>query len=168
MARRSPAISTLLVDLLLVRRLPPFHAKLGKRLVKSPKVYVRDSGIVHALLGLDDRDAVLGHPVAGGGWEGFVVENLLGAAPERVKPWFYRTAGGAEIDLLLEMPGGDLWAVEVKRGRAPRLDKGFHHARQDLEPKRSFVVYSGVERYPRGEDVEVIGLEELASLLAAA
>ena len=157
----------LLVDLLLVRRLPPFHANVGKRLVKSPKVYVRDSGIVHTLLGLDDRDAVLGHPVAGGSWEGFVLENLLGAAPERVKPWYYRTAAGAEIDLLLQMPGGELWAVEVKRGLAPRLDKGFHHARQDLNPERSFVVYSGIERYPKGEDVEVIGLGELATLLAA-
>ena len=156
----------LLVDLLLVRRLPPFHANVGKRLVKSPKVYVRDSGIVHTLLGLDDRDAVLGHPVAGGSWEGFVLENLLGAAPERVKPWFYRTAAGAEIDLVLELPAGDLWAVEIKRGLAPRLDKGFHHARLDLNPKRSFIVYSGVERYPKGEGVEVIGLSELASLLA--
>ena len=156
----------LLVDLLLVRRLPPFHANVGKRLVKSPKVYVRDSGIVHALLGLDDRDAVLGHPVAGGSWEGFVLENLLSAAPERVRPWFYRTAAGAEIDLVLQMPGGDLWAVEIKRGLAPRLDKGFHHARQDLNPTRSFVVYSGIERYPRSEAVEVIGLGELASLLA--
>ncbi len=156
----------LLVDLLLVRRLQPFHVNVGKRLVKSPKVYVRDSGIVHTLLGLDDRDAVLGHPVAGGSWEGFVLENLLSVAPERVKPWFYRTAAGAEIDLVLQMPGGDLWAVEIKRGLAPRLDKGFHHARQDLNPKRSFVVYSGVERYPKGEDVEVIGLGELASLLA--
>ena len=157
----------LLVDLLLVRRLPPFHANVGKRLVKSPKVYVRDSGIVHTLLGLDDRDAVLGHPVAGGSWEGFVMENLLGAAPDRVKPWFYRTAAGAEIDLLLQMPGGALWAVEIKRGLAPRLDKGFHHARQDLDPERSFVVYSGIERYPKSEDVEVIGLGELATLLAA-
>ncbi len=156
----------LLVDLLLIRRLPPFHVNVGKRLVKSPKVYVRDSGIVHTLLGLDDRDAVLGHPVAGGSWEGFVLENLLSVAPERVKPWFYRTAAGAEIDLVLQMPGGDLWAVEIKRGLAPRLDKGFHHARQDLNPKRSFVVYSGVERYPKGDDVEVIGLGELASLLA--
>jgi len=156
----------LLVDLLLVRRLPPFHANVGKRLVKSPKVYVRDSGIVHALLGLDDRDAVLGHPVAGGSWEGFVLENLLSAAPERVRPWFYRTAAGAEIDLVLQMPGGDLWAVEIKRGLAPRLDKGFHHARQDLSPTRSFVVYSGIERYPKSEAVEVIGLGELASLLA--
>ncbi len=157
----------LLVDLLLVRRLPPFHANVGKRLVKSPKVYVRDSGIVHTLLGLDDRDAVLGHPVAGGSWEGFVMENLLGAAPDRVKPWFYRTAAGAEIDLLLQMPGGELWAVEIKRGLAPRLDKGFHHARQDLNPDRSFVVYSGFDRYPKGEDLEVIGLGELATLLAA-
>ena len=156
----------LLVDLQLVRRVPPFHTNVRKRLVKSPKVYVRDSGIVHTLLGLDDREAILGHPVAGGSWEGFVLENLLGAAPERVKPWFYRTAAGAEIDLVLELPGGDLWAVEIKRGLAPRLDKGFHHARQDLNPERSFVVYSGNERYPKGETVEVIGLSELASLLA--
>ena len=158
----------LLVDLLLVRRLSPMHANVGKRLVKSPKVYVRDSGIVHTLLGLDDRDAVLGHPVAGGSWEGFVVENLLRAAPDRVKAWFYRTAAGAEIDLVLEMPGGKLWAVEIKRGLAPKLDRGFHHARQDLDPERSFVVYSGDDRHPRGEGVEAIGLGELASLLAAA
>ena len=157
----------LLVDLLLVRRLPPFHANTGKRLVKSPKVYVRDSGIVHALLGLDDRDAVLGHPVAGGSWEGFVLENLLGAGPERVKASFYRTAAGAEIDLVLELPGGKLWAVEIKRGLAPKLDRGFHHAREDLEPERSFVVYSGGDRYSRNEGVEVIGLGELASLVAA-
>ena len=158
----------LLVDLLLVRRLSPLCPNVGKRLVKSPKVYVRDSGIVHTLLGLDDRDAVLGHPVAGGSWEGFVLENLLGAAPERAKPWFYRTAAGAEIDLVLEMPGGRLWAIEIKRGLAPKLDKGFHHAREDLSPERSFVVYSGNDRYPKGDRVEVIGLGELAALLAAA
>ena len=156
----------LLVDLLLVRRLPPFHANVGKRLVKSPKIYVRDSGIVHTLLGLDDRDAVLGHPVAGGSWEGFVLENLLGAAPERTKAYFYRTTAGAEIDLALEMPDGKLWAVEIKRGLAPKLDKGFHHAREDINPERSFVVYSGDDRYPKSEGVEVIGLGELASLLA--
>ncbi len=156
----------LLVDLLLVRRLPPFHANVGKRLVKSPKIFVRDSGIVHTLLGLDNREAVLGHPVAGGSWEGFVVENLLGAARERVKPYFYRTAAGAEIDLVLQMPGGKLWAIEVKRGLAPRLDRGFHHAREDLDPDRSFVVYSGADRYPKGEAIEVISPGDLASLLA--
>jgi predicted AAA+ superfamily ATPase len=156
----------LLVDLLLVRRLLPFHANVGKRLVKAPKVYVRDSGIVHTLLGLDDRDAVLGHPVAGGSWEGFVLENLLGAAPERVKACFYRTAAGAEIDLVLELPGGKLWAIEIKRGLAPKLEKGFHHAREDLKPERSFVVYSGDDRYPKGAGIEVIGVAELASLIA--
>ncbi len=156
----------LLVDLLLVRRLPPFHANVGKRLVKSPKVYVRDSGIVHTLLRLDDRDAVLGHPVAGGSWEGFVLENLLSAAPERVSASFYRTSAGAEIDLVLELPGGRLWAVEIKRGLAPGLDKGFHHARQDLRPQRCFIVYSGDERYAKADGVEMIGLSELASLVA--
>jgi len=156
----------LLVDLLLVRRLSPFHANVGKRLVKSPKVYVRDSGIVHTLLGLDDREALLGHPVAGGSWEGFVLENLLGAAPERVKAHFYRTAASAEIDLVLEMPRGALWTVEIKRGHAPKLDKGFHHAREDLDPERSFVVYSGDDRYPKGDGIEVIGLGELATILA--
>ena len=158
----------LLVDLLLVRRLSPLCPNVGKRLVKSPKVYVRDCGIVHTLLGLDDRDAVLSHPVAGGSWEGFVLENLLGTAPERVKPWFYRTAAGAEIDLVLELPGGKLWAIEIKRGLSPKLDKGFHHAREDLSPERAFVVYSGNDRYPKDEGVEVIGLGELAALLAAA
>lgn len=158
----------LLVDLLLVRRLPPFHANVGKRLVKSPKVYVRDSGIVHALLGLDGREAVLGHPVAGGSWEGFVLENLLAAAPERTRAYFYRTAAGAEIDLVLEMPGGRLWAIEIKRGLAPTLDKGFHHARENLKPERSFIVYSGEDRYPKGEGIEVIGIAELAGLVAEA
>lgn len=158
----------LLVDLLLVRRLPPLHANIGKRLVKSPKVYVRDSGIVHALLGLDDREAVLGHPVAGGSWEGFVLENLLGAAPARIKASFYRTAAGAEIDLVLELPGGKLWAIEIKRGLAPKLDKGFHHAREDLKPERSFLVYSGEDRYPKGNGIEAIGVKELASVIAEA
>lgn len=156
----------LLADLLLVRRLPPLHANVGKRLVKSPKVYVRDSGIVHTLLGLDDREAVLGHPVAGGSWEGFVLENLLAAAPERAKAYFYRTAAGAEIDLVLELPGGKLWAIEIKRGLAPKLERGFHHAREDLQPERCFIVYAGEDRYPKGEGIEVIGVEELASIIA--
>ena len=156
----------LLVDLLLVRRLPPFHANVGKRLVKSPKVYVRDSGIVHTLLGLDDRNAVFGHPVAGNSWEGFVLENLLVATPPRVAASFYRTAAGAEIDLVLEIPGGELWAVEIKRSLAPKLQKGFHLAREDLGPERTFVVYAGDDSYPRSEGIEVIGLNDLASVLS--
>lgn len=157
----------LLVDLLLVRRLPAYHANIGKRLVKSPKVYVRDSGIVHALLGLQDGNALLGHPVVGGSWEGFVIETLIGAAPEATQAFFYRTFSGAEIDLLLEMPGGQLWAIEVKRTVAPKLERGFHQARQDLSPDRSFVVYSGTERYPLMDGIEALGLREMAQILSA-
>jgi uncharacterized protein len=155
----------LLVDLLLVRRLQPLHTNAGKRLVKAPKVYIRDSGLVHTLLGLDDREAVLGHPVAGGSWEGFVLETLLSCAPERAQAWFYRTAAGAEMDLVLDLPGGLRWAIEIKRSSAPRLSKGFHQARADLEPERCFVVYAGHERYPLAAGVDAIGVTELADLL---
>jgi len=155
----------LLVDLLLVRRLQPLHANVAKRLVKSAKVYVRDSGLLHSLLGLDDRDAVYGHPVVGGSWEGFVVETLLSVAPERCGAWFYRTAAGAEMDLVLDLPGGQRWAIEVKRGLAPKLGKGFHQARADLAPDRTFVVIPAEDHYPLGDGVEAIGVAELAGLL---
>ena len=156
----------LLVDLLLVRRLPPWHANVGKRLVKSPKVYVRDSGLVHALLGIGDKDTLVSHPVLGASWEGFVVEQVLAAAPEGATGHFYRTSAGAEIDLLLHLPGGKLWAIEVKRSLSPRPEKGFHHACADLSPARRFIVYPGDERYPLNAEVEAIPLPELARLLA--
>ena len=156
----------LLVDLLLVRRLPPFHANVRKRLVKSPKVYVRDSGLVHALLGLEDHNALAGHPVAGASWEGFVIENLLAAVPPGTAASFYRTQAGAEVDLVLELPGrGRPWAIEIKLGLTPRPGRGFHNARGDIEPERSFIVYSGDERYPLSAEVEAIGLREMAEVL---
>ena len=156
----------LLVDLLLVRRLRPFHANIRKRLVKSPKVYVRDSGLVHALLGLENHNALAGHPVAGASWEGFVIENLLAAVPPATAASFYRTQAGAEVDLVLERPGGRRpWAIEIKLGLTPRPSRGFHHAREDIGPERSFIVYSGDERYPLSEDVEAIGLREMAAVL---
>ncbi len=159
----------LLVDLLLVRRLPPYQTNVGKRLVKSPRVYVRDSGLVHTLLGIDDRDSLLGHPVAGASWEGFVVENILRVVPERVQASFYRTAAGAEMDLVLEWPGGEIWAIEIKRGLAPSLGRGFHNTREDLQPSRTFVAYSGQERYAKSDGVEMIGVRELcAEVMAAA
>jgi predicted AAA+ superfamily ATPase len=155
----------LLVDLLLVRRLQPWHHNAGKRLVKSPKVYVRDSGIVHALLRLPTREDVLGHPVAGGSWEGFVVESLLAAAPEGTDATFYRTSAGAEIDLVLTLPGDVLWAIEIKRGSAPKVGRGFHQACADLSPAKQFVVYGGTERFPLNADTEAVGLAEMAMLL---
>jgi predicted AAA+ superfamily ATPase len=156
----------LLVDLLLVRRLPPYLANTGKRLVKSPKVYVRDSGLVHALLGLEDYNALAGHPIVGPSWEGFVIENILELVPEQTRAGFYRTSAGAEIDLVLEIPRQKgPWAIEVKRGLVASPSKGFHVAREDLKAERSFVVYSGGERFPVAEGIEAIGLRELAALL---
>ena len=155
----------LLVDLLLVRRLMPFHVNVGKRLVKSPKYYIRDSGIVHSLLGLNSYEEILGHPAAGGSWESFVIETLLSTTSYRVKPYFYRTSAGAEIDLLLELPGPKYWAVEIKRSLAPSLGKGFHHARTDVNPEHSFVIYSGNERYNKTKGVEVISVREMAEEL---
>jgi predicted AAA+ superfamily ATPase len=157
----------LLVDLLLVRRLPPWHSNAGKRLVKSPKVYVRDSGIAHALLGIRDQEALLGHPVVGATWESFVMETLIGAAPEGTEAHFYRTSNGTEIDLLLTLPNGELWAVEVKRSSAPKLERGFHSACADLRPQRRFLVYPGTERFPLDETTDAIGVISLAQALRA-
>ncbi|MBI4791512.1 MAG: ATP-binding protein [Deltaproteobacteria bacterium] len=157
----------LLVDLLLVRRLMPWHANTKKRLVKAPKVFIRDSGVAHTLLGIGDRETLLGHPVAGMSWESFVLETLIAAAPERTVPSFYRTAAGAEIDLLLDIPGHGLWAVEIKRSLAPRPEKGFYHARADLQPAHSYIVYAGEEGYPLSAEVEVISPAALAGILAA-
>ena len=157
----------LLVDLLLVRRLPPWHRNVGKRLVKSPKVFVRDSGLVHALLGLGNKEQLLGHPVVGPSWESFVLETLLVLAPRGTEANFYRTAAGAEIDLVLTLPGGKLWAVEIKRSSAPKLERGFHLACADLKPARRFVVYPGADRFPLDAETEVLGLAELGKRLQA-
>ena len=157
----------LMADLLIVRRLPAWHATLGKRLVKSPKVYVRDSGLVHALLNVADKETLLAHTIVGQSWECFVIENLLVSAGEKSQGYFYRTGGGAEIDLLLAFPGGKLWAVEIKRSLTPKLERGFHAACEDLAPVRKFVVYPGRERYRVAPDIEVVPLEELAALVSA-
>jgi predicted AAA+ superfamily ATPase len=156
----------LMVDLLMVRRLQPRLANVGKRLVRSPKVYVRDSGLVHALLGLVDKEAVLGHPVAGPSWEGMAVENLLAVTGERAEGSFYRTSSGAEVDLILTWRDGREWAIEVKRSLTPRLERGMRSALADIEPERSFVVYPGEERYKLGPSTDAIGLFELCQEVA--
>ncbi|HEX9698881.1 MAG TPA: ATP-binding protein [Acidobacteriota bacterium] len=152
----------LMVDLLLVRRLPAWHRNIRKRLVKSPRVYVRDSGITHALLGLSSKEDLLGHPVVGKSWEGFVIENLLSVAPARTEASFYRSAGGAEIDLILSLPGRKPWAIEVKRSLDPRPRRGFHHACADVEPEARYVVYPGNETFAISTEVEAIGVHALA------
>ena len=155
----------LLVDLLLVRRLPPLHANVGKRLVKAPKVYVRDSGLVHALLGIGSLEQLAGHPVVGESWEGYVIETLISALPPRARPYFYRTSAGAEIDLVVEHPDGARWAIEVKRSLSARVGRGFHLSCEDLEPACAFVVHAGDDRYPLSDSVEAIGVREMAGEL---
>lgn len=155
----------LLVDLLLVRRLPAWHSNAGKRLVKSPKVFIRNSGLAHALLRIGDQEQLLGHPVVGASWEAFVIETLIAAAPRGTEAHFYRTATGNEIDLVLNLPAGKLWAIEIKRSSAPKVERGFHLACADLEPTQRFVVYPGDERYPLGDDIEAISLPELTEIL---
>ena len=161
----------LLAELLLVRRLPPLRANIGKRLVKSPKVYVRDSGLVHALLGIETPEQLAGHPVAGRSWEGHVVETLLSVLPPGAAAAFYRTSAGAELDLVLDLAGdlagGGRLAVEIKRSLSARPSRGFHAARADLSPARAFVVHAGEDRYPVAEGVEAIGVRELAAELRA-
>lgn len=157
----------LMVDLLLVRRLPPHLINVGKRLVRSPKVYVRDSGLLHSLLGLKDKETILGHPIVGASWEGLAIENLLAAADPQIQPSFYRTSHGAEVDLVLTWPGGETWAIEIKRTLAPTVQRGLHIALADIAPARAFIVYAGDERYPLAPGVEAIGLAELCTELVA-
>jgi predicted AAA+ superfamily ATPase len=157
----------LLVDLLLVRRLRPWSGNVGKRLVRSPKVFVRDSGLVHALLELRDWNDVLGHPVAGSSWEGFVIESLIAAAGESYTPLFYRTEDGAEVDLVLERGGRVAIAVEIKRSTAPQRSRGFRLACDALRADEAYVVHGGTGRWPMAGGVEATSAQELTSLLAS-
>lgn len=156
----------LMVDLLLVRRLQPWFVNTGKRLVKSPKVYIRDSGIVHQLLGIVQFDDLLSHPIVGMSWEGFVIENLICSAPSSAEAYFYRTSTGIEVDLLLQLPGKEFWAIEIKKTLAPKASKEFHKACEDIKPTQKFIVYTGDETFPLGKGVVAISLKDLMQRLA--
>ncbi len=155
----------LMVDLLLVRRLPSWRKSVRKRLVKAPRAYLRDSGICHALLGIDSFDALLGHPVAGGSWEGFVIENILSGLPAHVACSYYRSTGGSEIDLVLELGGGEVWAVEIKRSSVPKVARGFHNACDDVKADRRLVVHGGDESHPLGDGIEAVSLRDICAEL---
>ena len=154
----------LFVDLLLVRRLEPWHENVGKRLVKSPKIYLRDSGLLHALLGIETDEDLLGHPACGASWEGFVIENVISVLPEGSQAYFYRTAAGAEIDLVLQFPK-QRWAVEIKRSLSPAPTKGFHLGCEDLDVTGRWVVYPGEESYPLNAETQTIPLAKLIQKL---
>lgn len=155
----------LMVDLLLVRRLQPWSANIGKRLIRSPKVYVRDSGITHALLNIPSHNDLIAHPVVGGSWEGFVIENILAVAGPNALPYHYRTSAGAEIDLILEFSGQEKWAVEIKRSTAPAISKGFHTACDDIKADKRFVVHSGNDTFPINKTVTAIPLTGIMQMI---
>ena len=155
----------LLADLMLVRHLPAWHGNVGKRLVRAAKVYVRDSGITHALLGLANLESVLAHPVAGTSWEGFVIEQLIASAQD-AEASFYRTSHGAEADLVLAFRNGATWVVEIKRSSAPAVSKGFHLAAKDVGATKKLLVAPVALSYPMRDGIEVMNPLAAARLLA--
>ena len=158
----------LLEDLLLIRTLRPWSGNIGKRLVKAPKVYIRDSGLTHALLHLTTLDDVLGHPVVGASWEGFVLENLLSVLPDGATTWFYRTAAGAEIDLVIEQGQHQRYAIEIKRSLSPTVSKGFHLGCEDIKATHRFLVYPGKDKFPAANGLTVISLSDMMNELKPA
>ena len=151
----------------MIRTLRPWSGNGGKRLVRAPKVYLRDSGITHAVLNLTSLEDLFGHPVAGPSCEGFVLENRLSCLPPGFSPWFYRTAAGAEIDLVIEKNNRERIAIEIKPAMAPSVSKGFYIGCEDLKAGKRFIVYPGKERFPISKDVTVIPILEMMNVLEA-
>lgn len=157
----------ILTDLFLVRRVEPWYANVKKRLVKSPRYYVRDSGILHRLLGIGDYDSLLSNPILSKSWEGFVVENLHSVMPPLAQTNFFRTASGTEIDFVINMPNSEIWAIEIKFGRAPKIGKSFNQACEYVGATRKFIVYGGDDEFPVGNNVRMISLPNIMKKLIA-
>jgi len=156
----------LLHDLFLIRKLQPWASNVGKRLVKSPKVYIRDSGLTHALLRIKDMEELWGNPVVGGSWEGFIVEMLIADLPSWASPYFYRTSAGAEIDLLIDAGNKKRIAIEIKRSMTPSVTKGFTIGCDDVKATHRYFVYPGYERFPLSKEVTAIPLREMMEELS--
>ena len=157
----------ILQRLLLVRSLQPWHSNTGKRLTKSPRPFVRDTGILHALLNLRTTDDILSHSVVGKSWEGFVIENIMSVVTDQAKPYFYRTSAGAEIDLVLEFAPGKCWAIEIKLSSAPKIGRGFYAAADDINAERRILVHKGKDRFPMRHGVEAMPLNEVMNEVSA-
>jgi predicted AAA+ superfamily ATPase len=148
----------ILTDFYMVRQIQPWSGNTKKRLVKSPKIYLRDTGLLHKLLNIPAYESLLGNPVIGASWEGFVAENIILQLTDQWRYSYYRSSTQAEIDLVLEGPDDEVWAIEIKRSAAPQISRGFHTAAEDIKATRKFVVYPGSERFPMGQSTEAIGL----------
>ena len=155
----------ILGDTFIVRQLQPYYANIKKRLVKSPKVYIRDTGLLHALLGNRTLDALYGHPAVGNSWEGFVIEQIIGKLPKGWEFFFYRSSSGAEIDLLLIDNKKAAIAVEVKHSLSPKITKGFWISNRDLNCRKGYIVYPGDETYPLEKDVFALPLKNIADVV---
>jgi predicted AAA+ superfamily ATPase len=154
-----------LTDFYMVRQLQPWSGNVKKRLVKSPKIYIRDSGILHSLLNIFDIDGLLSHPGMGASWEAYVIENILSTIDSDWTYSFYRTATQIEIDLVLETPDNEIWAIEIKYSKAPKLSRGFYEACNDIKANKKWIVYSAEENYPMANEVEVVGLISFLDIL---
>jgi predicted AAA+ superfamily ATPase len=154
----------ILEETFIVRQIQPYHFNIKKRLIKSPKVYIRDSGLLHTLLNIRTIEDLHGHPSLGSSWEGFIVEQILGILPERWQTYFYRTGAGAEIDLILFDSKHKPVAAEIKYSISPKVDRGFWNAYEDLSCKKGYVVYPGVESYPLGKNVVTLPVKDLAEI----
>ena len=157
----------ILTDFYMVRQIQPWSGNTKKRLIKSPKIYLRDTGILHKLLNISQLEDLLGNPAVGASWEGFVAENIINGLSNKWRYSYYRTTAQTEIDLVLEGPGNQVWAIEIKRSVAPKLSKGFHTACEDINATSKFVVYSGTERFLMSGNTEAIGLIEFLNMINA-
>lgn len=157
----------ILTDFYMVRQIQPWSGSTKKRLIKSPKIYLRDTGLLHRLLNISSFETLLGNPVLGASWEGFVIENIILQLSTKWRFSYYRTSNGSEIDLVLENAANEIWAIEIKRSGAPVLKSTFYDACDDIKATKKFVVYGGNERYPLPNEVEAIGLIEFLQLIAS-
>ena len=155
----------ILIDLLLIRRIHPLHANVKKRLIKPPRYYVRDSGILHRLLDIGSYDSLLSNPILGKSWEGFVIENIHSVLPRFCETYFYQISAGSKIDLVIKMPNAEVWAVEIKYGVAPKLSKHYSRTCDDIGATQKYVVYSGDDEFPIRDGVRVISLERMMKKL---
>ena len=158
----------ILQDFFMVRQLHPWSGNTKKRLVKTPKVFIRDTGLLHSLLNITSFDQLLGHPAVGVSWEGFVLENILNYIPDNWSASYYRSSNQAEIDLVLEFGTKEVWAVEIKKSSAPTIRSGFHRACEDIAATKKHIVYSGSDRFPMRGDIEVVGVIEFLKMIAKA
>ncbi|MCB0546177.1 MAG: ATP-binding protein [Phaeodactylibacter sp.] len=148
----------------LIRRLQPYHTNIKKRLVKTPKVYIRDTGILHQLLGIPSLFELAGNPMLGASWETYVIEQISAILPDWAELYFYRTHQGTEADLVIARGGKPELLVEIKYSTTPRLSKGFHIAKEDLKTQKHFVICPVEAGFPLSEEVRVLGVNELYAL----